>query len=62
MIPLLAGFALVCCAVVVLVVLAAVVWASPPAPQDVPGPAKRAPWGKRILRRGSEKERHDSNA
>ena len=42
MIPLLAGFALVFCAVVVLVVLAAVVWSSPPAPQDVPGPAKRA--------------------
>ena len=49
MISLLAGFALVFCAVIVLVILAAVVWASPPAPQDAPGPVKRAPWWKRVF-------------
>ena len=50
MIALLTGFVLVFCAVLVLVVLAAVVWASPPAPQDEPSaPAQRAPWWKRVL-------------
>ena len=42
MIALLAGFALVFCAVIVLVILAAVVWSIPPAPRDAPGPAQRA--------------------
>ena len=47
MIALLAGFVLVFCAVIVLVILAAVVWSSPPAPTDVPGPVQRALWWKR---------------
>ena len=49
MILILTGFALVFCAVIVLVVLAAVVWSSPPAPKDAPGPAQRTPWWRRFL-------------
>ena len=49
MIALLAGFALAFCAVIVPVVLAAVVWSSPPAQKDAPGPAQRAPWWKRVV-------------
>ena len=52
MILILTGFIFVFCAVIVLVVLAAVVWSSPPAPQDAPAvPAKRASWWKRLLDR-----------
>ena len=49
MILILTGFVFVFCVVIVLVVLAAVVWASPPAPTAAPEPAKRAPWWKRLL-------------
>ena len=57
MITLLVSFVLVFCAVLVLVVLAAVVWSSPPAPQDerpaVPAPqdapAPRRAWWKRWI-------------
>ncbi len=48
MILILTGFVFVFCAVIVLVVLAAVVWSSPPAPQDAPAPGKRA-WWKRLF-------------
>ncbi len=54
MILILTGFVFVFCVVIVLVVLAAVVWSSPPAPQDErpavpapqasPAPVKRAWW------------------
>ena len=48
MILILTGFVFVFCAVIVLVMLAAVVWFSPPAPQDAPAPGK-VPWWRRLL-------------
>ena len=51
MILILTGFIFVFCAVIILVVLAAVVWSSPPAPQDAPVPGPRRAWWRRLLER-----------